>query len=155
MTATRVHPRAGAIGPGSVRYELEIARRPPRILLADDDNRLRELLASVLRRDGFEVIEAADGGELLEHIGDLILRPPAGSAAIDLVIADICMPLATGLDVLAGLRHADWATPFILMTAFADDETRREAARLGAALVFDKPFDLDDLRIAALHWARP
>jgi FixJ family two-component response regulator len=52
----------------------------------------------------------------------------------------------TGLDVLAGLRETDWATPVILLTAFGDAELHAEAHRLGALAVFDKPFDFRDLR---------
>lgn len=59
------------------------------------------------------------------------------------------MPWASGLTVLAALRRYDWATPAILITAFGDDETHSEARRLGAAAVFDKPFDMRDLRRAA------
>ena len=59
----------------------------------------------------------------------------------------------TGLDVVAGLRRAEWITPVIIITAFGDEATHAEAQRLGAAAVFDKPFDVNDLRIAALHYA--
>ena len=61
------------------------------------------------------------------------------------------MPGFTGLEVLAGLRDANWHTPILLITAYGSDETYEEAARLGASGVFDKPFDIDDLRTAVLN----
>lgn len=139
--------------PGLTRTIQEQRRRgrPARIVLAEDDESMRRLVAAVLRQDGFEVIEIEDGVGLLERVGKSILgRSDPGS--IQLIIADNRMPVLSGLDVLGRLRRADDATPFILITAFGDAETHDEAARLGASAVFDKPFDLDDLRLAALHW---
>ena len=139
--------------PGLTRTTQEKPRRgrPARIVLAEDDDSMRRLVAAVLRRDGFEVLEIEDGVGLLERVGKSILgRSHAGS--IQLIIADNRMPVLSGLDVLGRLRRADDATPFILITAFGDTATHSEAARLGASAVFDKPFDLDDLRLAVRHW---
>ena len=63
------------------------------------------------------------------------------------------MPVSTGLQILEALRRGQWHTPVILMTAFGDDATRRQAEHL-SAILFDKPFDLDDLRATALHLLR-
>jgi CheY-like chemotaxis protein len=121
-----------------------------RILLAEDDDELRRMLVSTLRKDGYEVLEARSGSELLRLINEQL--PDAHEqAGIDLVISDIRMPGMTGLNVLAGLRQRDWATPVMLITAFGDGEVHREARRLGAAAVFDKPFDLDDFRTAVVN----
>lgn len=133
--------------PSSHRF---IAQRAPRVLLAEDDEHMRRLIASSLRRDGFEVIEARDGVELLESVGSLVLRPRDGHP-VDLVITDIRMPRMSGMDVLAGLRSWDWSTPVILLTAFGDAATHAEARMLGAARLFDKPFDLYDLRVMAME----
>lgn len=135
-----------------LRDELTVVKRTPLVLLAEDDARMRRLLAAALRLDGFEVVEAKDGAEFLESIGSLILHPRDGRV-VDLVITDVRMPFTTGLDVVAGLRRAEWITPVIIITAFGDEATHAEAQRLGAAAVFDKPFDVNDLRIAALHYA--
>jgi DNA-binding response OmpR family regulator len=126
--------------------------RPLRILLAEDDREMRRLLATSLREEGFDVIAASDGNRLLEQIGSHILSP--GRDPVDLVISDVRMPGRSGLEVLAGLRGADWATPFIIITAFGDEETHAEARRLGAVAVFDKPFDLDDFKTAVINLAR-
>jgi DNA-binding response OmpR family regulator len=58
----------------------------------------------------------------------------------------------TGLDVLTELRWDDWAIPVILITAFGDEDTHAEGERLGAAAVFNKPFDIDSLCKAAMHF---
>jgi DNA-binding response OmpR family regulator len=55
------------------------------------------------------------------------------------------MPFVDGLEVLRGLREARSTIPVVLMTAFGDESTRREAVQLGA-IVFSKPFKLEELR---------
>ncbi len=118
---------------------------PARVLLAEDDPAMRSMIAFALRRDGYEVCEVKDGNQLLKRLADRMLRP---TWDVDLVISDIRMPGKTGLDVLAGLRKADWSMPVILITAFGDEAVHDEAKRLGAATVINKPFDLDELRHA-------
>ena len=61
------------------------------------------------------------------------------------------MPGLTGMEILAGLRHARWPTAIVLMTAYPDPATREEARRLGADAFFSKPFDIDDLMTAAVN----
>jgi DNA-binding response OmpR family regulator len=124
-----------------------------RILLAEDDAAMRTLVAGTLRRDGHLVRELRNGGELLSELANELLHERSLEMA-DLIVSDVKMPGVTGIEVLAGLRHAHWATPFILITAFGDAATHAEAHRLGAA-VFDKPFDLDDLRTAVFNLTRP
>jgi DNA-binding response OmpR family regulator len=123
-----------------------------RILLAEDDADMRSLLATALRRDGYQVIEVVDGVALLERLGKSVLGRADGGS-VDLIIADIRMPSLSGLDVLTRFRRAAGTTPFILITGFGDAGTHLEAARLGAAAVFEKPFDLDELRLAVLDLA--
>jgi DNA-binding response OmpR family regulator len=122
---------------------------PARVLVAEDDADMRELLASVLRKDGYDVIEARDGWQLLQYLATH--TPAVDDSPVDLVISDIRMPGKNGLDVLAGLRFADSSTPVILITGFGDLQTHLEARRLGATAVLDKPFDLDQLRSVVLN----
>jgi len=122
---------------------------PPHILLAEDDPAMRELVATALCRDGYDVSEVPDGGRLLTRIAGTYLTGTA-DLAYDLVISDIRMPVCDGLKMLEGLRKAEWSLPVILMTAFGDASTHSRAEALGAAL-FDKPFDIDDLRTAVLN----
>ena len=133
--------------------EAVLQQRRLRILLAEDDFEMRRLLARVLRHAGVDLVEAASGDEALDRIADQLLEHDVAKdlAAFDLVIADIRMPGCTGLDLLACLRHFDWNTPVILITAFGNAETHAQAKRLGAFAVFDKPFDLADLATAVLN----
>ncbi len=115
-----------------------------RILIAEDDSEMRHVVADALREDGYEVVELSDGGSLLVDIA-AHMKEGAKGDAVDLIVTDIRMPVCTGLQILERLRRAQWQTPVILMTAFGDEATRRRAADL-MAFLFDKPFELDDLR---------
>jgi DNA-binding response OmpR family regulator len=84
----------------------------------------------------------------LSELSKLPLGPP------DAIIMDVRMPGYSGIHILAALRAAQWSTPVILITAFGDARVHEEGARLGAAVVFDKPFDIDDLRTALLNLER-
>jgi DNA-binding NtrC family response regulator len=123
---------------------------PPRLLIADDDDDLREMLAGVLRLDGYKVLEARDGTELLQQI--VATDEEDGTVdPVDLIITDVRMPGWSGLQVLSGVRRKDWAIPVMLITAYGDHDTEEEAQRLGVAAFFRKPFDLDDLRTAVAN----
>ena len=126
----------------------------PVVLVAEDDPAFRRLIASVLADAGYEVIEAADGMALLALIESTLTRR-RGRADSFLVVTDVRMPGLGGLDVLAILRCANWATPVILITAFGDEMTHAEGRELGAAAVFDKPFNIDELRRAVLEMLPP
>jgi len=121
-------------------------RRPGRILLAEDDAEMRALVAGALRADGYEVVEAKDGEELLRWIESTAQADGRNPFAV--IVSDVRMPGLSGMDVLAVLQCSYRVTPVILITAFGDEELHAEAAELGAVAVFDKPFDLDDLRSA-------
>ncbi|MEZ4601053.1 MAG: response regulator [Syntrophotaleaceae bacterium] len=114
----------------------------PRILLAEDDRELRELLAFCLFRAGYSVTSCDNGLELLER---LELSSGGKEERFDLVLTDLRMPALTGLEVLEALHDLPDRPPFVCMTAFGDEATHIQAERLGATLTIDKPFDLDDL----------
>jgi two-component system OmpR family response regulator len=120
---------------------------PPRVVVAEDDAEMRRLVVEVLVADGCVVEQVPDGGRLLVELSHQI---PRDLEAIDLIVSDIRMPVTSGLSILEALRAAHCWTPVILMTAFGDDATRARAEMLGA-LLFDKPFDLDDLRTAVMN----
>ncbi len=117
--------------------------RHPRILVAEDDSEMRRLLTWRLRNAGFETVECADGWQLLDHLGNPVLSGEPDD--YDLIVSDIRMPGVTGLEVLEGIHESEWFVPMILITAFGNEEVHRQARELGAAGMFDKPFDLDDL----------
>ncbi|MBM7113487.1 response regulator [[Archangium] primigenium] len=119
--------------------------RPLRILLAEDDEDMRALLTLTLARAGYAVVALEDGYELADYVS---LTQVCGGPlrAPDLILSDIRMPGRTGLEVLAQLHAAGLSCPVILLSSFADEETRAEARRLGVSAFLDKPVDLDVLR---------
>lgn len=117
---------------------------PFRILVAEDDDEMRIMLVQALRSAGYKVVEVPSGIELLDYFNYLLVRGPCGKK-ISLIISDIRMPGFTGLEILQGMRHYKGFPPMILITAFGDEMTHAEAKRSGAAVVFDKPFDVNDL----------
>lgn len=123
-------------------------RRIGSILLAEDDHQLRRLLAQLLRFEGYDVIEVGSGDELLAHVDAFTTEPALPPPNV--ILCDVRMPGCTGLEVLEYLRATGNCTPVIMMTAFGDQYTHREALRLGADRSFDKPFETDDM-IAAIH----
>jgi two-component system response regulator (stage 0 sporulation protein F) len=116
----------------------------PSILLAEDDTMFRGLVAGMLRRDGYRVVEAKDGERLARLVRSMLLS--GHERRPELIITDIRMPGITGIEVLRSLRSFDRFVPVILMTGFGSAETSRVAERLGAAAVYSKLFDLRDLR---------
>jgi CheY-like chemotaxis protein len=120
-------------------------REPAPIVLAEDDEPLRTLVASILRAEGFDVLEAADGLELLQRLEDAADQRRPRHPPVSVVVTDVRMPGLSGLEILSILRCSDWKTPVILVTAFADENVRAEARELGAAAVLSKPVDLDEL----------
>jgi len=113
-------------------------RRPPRILVVDDERSMRELLAIVLRREGYEVLLAENGRAAI----DALEREP-----VDLLISDIKMPDMSGVDVLRAAKRVDQDILGIMITAFASTESAVEAMRLGACDYLSKPFDVDLLKM--------
>ncbi|HXE79682.1 MAG TPA: sigma-54 dependent transcriptional regulator [Vicinamibacterales bacterium] len=109
-----------------------------RILVADDERSMRELLAIVLRREGHEVLVAHDGATAIAALE---------RGSVDLLISDIKMPDMTGIDVLRAAKTLDPSLPAIMMTAFASQETAIEALRLGACDYLIKPFNVDELKV--------
>jgi CheY-like chemotaxis protein len=122
---------------------------PKRLLLAEDDEDLRSLIAEALRKDGYQVVEVRHGLELLEALEPAMFegRPETRP---DLIISDYHMPGCTGMSILAGVHSTGLAVPFIVITAFGDEATHRKARMLGAVAVLNKPFSLDDLRTTVL-----
>ena len=110
-----------------------------RLLVVDDERSMRELLSIVLRRDGYEVLLAADGRAAVEMLK---------RERVDVLITDIRMPEMTGVDVLREAKRIDPAIISIIMTAFASTDTAVDALRLGAAdYVHKSPNAVNDLRL--------
>jgi len=109
----------------------------PHILLADDDDALRELLDFALTRAGYLVTCCTNGRDLADRLEE--------GDPFDLIISDLRMPALTGLDVLERQACSRRRVPFICMTAFGDQQTHDRARRFGAVTTLDKPFDLDEM----------
>ena len=115
--------------------------RPGRVLLAEDDSEMRVLLAGALLRDGYDVIEAIDGKSMLDRLADSAVL----GRSIDFIVTDVRMPRLSGLQALMLVRKITMETPVIVITAFGDRSTHRDARLLGASAVLDKPFDIPEL----------
>jgi DNA-binding response OmpR family regulator len=107
-------------------------------VIAEDDSELRSLMALALEADGYDVHQVEDGWELVELLGEL--------CRVDVIISDVRMPRGGGLEALVEFRQCNWSTPFVLITAFGSADLHQEALELGASAVFDKPFEMDELR---------
>jgi len=121
-----------------------------RVIVAEDDPMMRDLIACALRSDGFEVLEA-ESGDALERLASAIA---CGTLEVSLVVSDIRMPGQSGLAVLPLLRQSSRPPPVVLITAFSEPETQQAALAMGATGVLDKPFELDDFRTVVWYLAR-
>jgi two-component system chemotaxis response regulator CheY len=122
-------------------------KRGATILLVEDDAELRRLIARTLRRDGYQVVECANGDAAFDWLGDGVFdgyyeRLP------ELIVSDVRLPYFDGFEILEVVREGLTRVPVILITGFPDDELYRRAFALGARNVLAKPFDLEDLRAA-------
>jgi CheY-like chemotaxis protein len=120
----------------------------PRVLIAEDDDQMRQLLAKVVRADGYTVVECRDGIDLFGHLEAFVGRQAA--LDFDAIISDILMPGPTGLEILEALYDRTGFPAVILITAFGDKGTHARAQKARAGAVLDKPFEIDDL-LTALH----
>jgi DNA-binding response OmpR family regulator len=121
---------------------------PARIIVAEDDPDLRELVMGKLLDDGHEVYAASSASGLLHLLaaaGSTI--PPVDGA--DLIVLDQDLPGLSGIDIIGRLRRARSRIPFLLMTAFPTPELIRETKRFRVPILV-KPFSLSDLSNAAL-----
>ncbi len=119
-----------------------------RILVADDDDDIRSLMVTALSGDGYDIIEARNGREVLEVL--VSSRP-----APDAIVLDIQMPEINGLALLAGLRSGGWMMPIIVITAYGAALLRDHAERMGATALFGKPFEIHDLRMVVMNVLGP
>jgi CheY-like chemotaxis protein len=111
---------------------------PLLVLVAEDDDDMRALVAGALRSNGCSTLEARDGQELVEL---LVLARKNPALRPDVVLTDLKMPRLSGLGVLEAVRRARWDLPVVMMTVVADDSIHAIAKRLGAVGVLQKPFE--------------
>ncbi|MCL1598646.1 MAG: response regulator [Actinomycetia bacterium] len=113
--------------------------RAVRVLLEADDDELRAVLGSALRRDGYDVTVCRDGDALVDHL--LAISEPSD---FDLIVATIHDRSFNALQMLERGDLLRNCPPLILLTEIANESTRRLSERLGAPL-FDREADLVDL----------
>jgi two-component system, NtrC family, response regulator AtoC len=107
-----------------------------RILIVDDEERIRRILSMVLLEQRYAVSEVASGGQALEQLE--VVQP-------DLVLMDLNLPGIDGIETLRRLRERNPQTSVVMMTAFATIPSAVEAMRLGAFDYLAKPFDNGEL----------
>ena len=110
----------------------------PRVLVVDDEKSMRELLAITLERQGYEVSVAEDGEVAIEAVR---------RDGFDVIITDLRMPNADGLQVLRAAKEHTPETVVIVITAVGSTETAVEAMKLGAYDYITKPFKLDEIHV--------
>jgi DNA-binding response OmpR family regulator len=149
MRSQNVRRRSIRVGTGA-EAEPERKRLVPwkpnhTILMIEDDHEMRRMLAKALRRDGYRVIEARNGDEALEWLAPGVIAGDARRMP-DVVVSDVRLPYFSGFEILECLKVAVPSVPVILITAFPDEFTQRQAAELDAECVLEKPFELHALR---------
>jgi CheY-like chemotaxis protein len=113
----------------------------PRILIADDEDSMRALVARAIAMDGHDIVTAQDGAEALE-----ILTREQG--AFDLLLTDIQMPIMDGIALALSAARDFPQLTILLMTGFADQRERASNLSAIAHDVITKPFSVADIRTA-------
>ena len=108
------------------------------LLIVDDELSMRQFLTHLFQREGHSIRVAENGRRALE----MQRQQP-----VDVIISDVRMPDMGGIDLLRATKELHPQTEVIMMTAFANEETAREAVKLGAFNFIYKPFDNDLLKV--------
>ena len=108
------------------------------ILVADDEASIRKVLAATLRKEGYEVLTAADGAVALEVMD---------TNRVDVLLTDLRMPEVDGMELLNRALEAHPGLPVVILTAHGTVETAKTAMKRGAFDYLQKPFDRDELRV--------
>lgn len=114
-----------------------------RIIVAEDEPDIRVLYAKVLRQNGYEILEANDGEEVLTLLG---------SHSVDLIISDVMMPRMDGYEMVKALRQMRTTTPILLITAKDSFLDMQQGFLTGADDYMTKPININEmvLRVQAL-----
>ncbi len=112
-----------------------------RILLVEDEENYRVPLAFSLRRDGFDVVQAADGVAAVEAFE---AAGPSGGGAIDLVLLDLMLPRLSGIEVCRRIRRTS-TVPVIMLTARDSEADTVVGLRIGADDYVTKPYSYREL----------
>lgn len=113
----------------------------PRILIVDDEEDFLFSASIALRQAGYEVVEAADGGEALSRTREFL----GAGDRFDLLLTDLRMPFMCGLELLVALRELGIDIPVIAVTGFCDDALRADLMKNGCTEFLEKPFEPSEL----------
>src|SRR3954468_8332360 len=113
----------------------------PRVLIADDEESMRRLVARAIAMEGHATVTAEDGAEALE----ILIRE---QGAFDLLLTDIQMPVMDGIPLAPAAARDFAALKILLMTGFADQRERASGLNAIAHDVVTKPFSVADIRTA-------
>lgn len=113
-----------------------MTEQPEHVLIVDDEEEIRRILARILEKEGFRVVAVADG---LQAIRRICLEAPA------VILMDMCMPGLNGMEVLKRIKKLDGDLPVVLITAFANIHQAVEAMKEGANNYLAKPFDNNEV----------
>ncbi len=108
------------------------------ILLAEDEDRTRRSIVTVLESAGFSVKEACNGHEAM----DILLK---SNGDIDILLTDIVMPIMTGIELIYTVRKDFSLLPIIAITAYRDKDLSDNLEKLNCSRIIDKPFEPDIL----------
>lgn len=113
------------------------------ILVVEDDKNLSKLMTAVLKQNGYNVLNAADGMQALDILD---------TSHVDLIISDIMMPNMDGYELTNQLRQSNYNLPILMVTAKETFEDKKRGFILGTDDYMVKPIDIDEmiLRVAAL-----
>jgi two-component system chemotaxis response regulator CheY len=116
-----------------------------KILVVDDMSTMRKILKNMLGKMGFENVEEADDGE---PAWNMVQQAQESGAPYDFIVSDWNMPVMTGLDLLKNIRADDTLkeTPFLMVTAEAEQQNVVIAVKAGVSNFIVKPFSIETLK---------
>jgi two-component system, cell cycle response regulator CpdR len=130
-----------ASSPGATLRPARAEAIVARILIAEDEEPVRTLVARALASDGHEVVTAADGAEALDKL-------QSAGGAFDLLLTDIKMPVMDGLALALATARDFPKLPILLMTGFADQRERASGLEALISDVISKPFSVAEIKFA-------
>ena len=131
VTSSGLGTQEGAVSLNSSSTQ----RITPTILVVDDSQTLRQILALTLQNAGYEVIQAQDGRDALAQLQE--------NDAVQLIVCDVEMPNMNGFEFLSQCRRdPKWAKlPVVMLSTFSDEQHRHLASTFGATAYFGKPYN--------------
>jgi len=108
------------------------------VMVVDDELMMRKLVEKVLTRDGFQVVSAGDGEEAMRVLSE---------KRVDIIISDINMPRLNGFELLRSVKQKFPNIAVILMTAYGDTYSVKDALLLGADEYVTKPFQAHEIAL--------